>query len=81
MTENFERPGWVQKMESVLETVNEGVLSDGRKYAFKGFNRPSSILVSEVFLIENGKIRRVEMVGPSVTYHLNSVWPGGLSGN
>jgi hypothetical protein len=62
-------------------TVNEGVLSDGRKYAFKGFNRPSSILITEVFLIENGKIRRVEMIGPSVTYHLNSAWPGGLSGN
>ncbi len=62
-------------------TVNEGVLSDGRKYAFKGFNRPSSILVNEAFLIENGKIRRVEMVGPSVPYHLNSAWPGGLSGN
>lgn len=61
-------------------TVNEGVLSDGRKYAFKGFNRPSSILVSEAFLIENGKIRRVEMVGPSVTYHLTSPWAGSLSG-
>ena len=61
-------------------TVNEGVLSDGRKYAFKGFNRPSSILVTEAFLIENGKIRRVEMIGPSVTYHLNSGWPGALSG-
>ncbi len=61
-------------------TVNEGVLSDGRKYAFKGFNRPSSILVNEAFLIENGKIRRVEMIGPSSTYHLNSGWPGGLSG-
>jgi hypothetical protein len=61
-------------------TVNEGTLSDGRHYAFKGFNRPSSILVSEAFLIENGKIRRVEMVGPSVPYHLNSIWPGGLSG-
>jgi hypothetical protein len=61
-------------------TVNSGVLSDGRPYSFKGFNRPSSILVSEAFLIENGKIRRVEMVGPSVTYHLNSAWPGGLSG-
>ena len=48
-------------------TVNEGVLSDGRKYAFKGFNRPSSILVTEAFLIENGKIRRVEMIGPSAT--------------
>jgi hypothetical protein len=61
-------------------TVNEGVLSDGRKYAFKGFNRPSSILVNEAFLIESGKIRRVEMIGPSSTYHLNSGWPGGLSG-
>jgi hypothetical protein len=61
-------------------TVNSGTLSDGRKYTFKGFNRPSSILVNEAFLIENGKIRRVEMIGPSSTYHLNSAWPGGLSG-
>ena len=61
-------------------TVNEGTLSDGRKYTFKGFNRPSSILVTEAFLIENRKIRRVEMIGPSVTYHLTSPWPGGLSG-
>jgi hypothetical protein len=61
-------------------TVNEGTLSDGRKYTFKGFNRPSSILVTEAFLIENGKIRRVEMIGPSVTYHLTSAWPGSLSG-
>ena len=60
--------------------MNSGTLSDGRKYTFKGFNRPSSILVSEAFLIENGKIRRVEMIGPSSTYHLNSAWPGGLSG-
>lgn len=62
-------------------TVNSGTLSDGRKYTFRGFNRPSSILVTEAFLIENGKIRRVEMVGPSASYHLNSPWPGGLSGN
>jgi len=62
-------------------TVNEGTLSDGRPYKFNGFNRPSSILVTEAFLIENGKIRRVEMVGPSATYHLNSPWPGGRSGN
>jgi hypothetical protein len=61
-------------------TVSKGVLSDGRPYEFRGFNRPSSILVTEAFLIENGKIRRVEMVGPSVLYHLNSPWPGGLSG-
>lgn len=62
-------------------TVNSGVLSDGRKYTFKGFNRPSSILVTEAFLIEHGKIRRVEMIGPSATYHTNSAWGHGLSGN
>jgi hypothetical protein len=62
-------------------TVNKGVLSDGRPYEFRGFNRPSSILVTEAFLIENGKIRRVEMVGPSASYHLNSPWPGGRTGN
>jgi hypothetical protein len=61
-------------------TVNSGVLSTGAPYTFRGFNRPSSILVTEAFLIENGKIRRVEMVGPGVNYHLNSPW-GGLSGN
>ena len=62
-------------------TVNKGVLSDGREYTFKGFNRPSSILVTEAFLIEKGKIRRVEMIGPSVPYHMNPAWPGSLSGN
>jgi len=62
-------------------TVHKGTLSDGRPYEFKGFNRPSSILVSEAFLIENGKIRRVEMIGPSAFYHLDSPWPGGLSGD
>ena len=62
-------------------TVNKGVLSTGKAYEFKGFNRPSSILVTEAFLIENGKIRRVEMVGPSAQYHMNSAWPGSLSGN
>lgn len=61
-------------------TVNSGVLSDGRRFTFNGFNRPSSILFTEAFLIEDGKIRRVEMVGPSVPFHLNSPW-GGLSGN
>ena len=34
----------------------------------------------KAFLIEGGKIRRVEMVGPSVPFHINSPW-GGLSGN
>jgi hypothetical protein len=62
-------------------TVSKGILSDGRPYEFGFFNRPSSILVTEAFLIENGKIRRVEMIGPSVSYHLNSPWAGGLSGD
>ena len=31
-------------------TVNKGILSDGRPYEFKGFNRQSSILVTEAFL-------------------------------
>jgi hypothetical protein len=62
-------------------TVNSGVLSDGTKHSYQGFNRPSSILVTEAFLIEDGKIRRVEMIGPSATYHLQPAWPGGLSGN
>jgi hypothetical protein len=62
-------------------TVNEGILADGTKYAYRGFNRPSSILVTEAFLIEDRKIRRVEMIGPSAPYHMNSPWPGGLSGD
>jgi len=62
-------------------TVNSGVLSDGTKHSYPGFNRPSSILVSEAFLVEGGKIRRVEMVGPAATYHVTSPWPGNLSGN
>jgi hypothetical protein len=61
-------------------TVNEGVLSDGRKHRYPGFNRPGSILVTEAFLIEDGKIRRVEMIGPAAVYHMNSPW-GGLTGN
>ena len=61
-------------------TVKSGVLSDGRPYTFGFFNSPSSILVTEAFLIENRKIRRVEMIGPSAFYHLNSPW-GGISGH
>mgnify|MGYP001604041463 CR=1 FL=1 len=62
-------------------TVSKGILSDGRPYEFPGFNRPSSILVTEVFLIENGKIRRVLAVATSAFYHVNSPWPGNLSGD
>lgn len=61
-------------------TVNSGVLADGTKHSYPGFTRPSSILVTEAFLIENGRIKRVEMIGPSAPYHMNSPW-GGLSGD
>jgi len=61
-------------------TVKSGILSDGRPYTFPFFNSPSSILVTEAFLIENGKIRRVEMIGPAAFYHLSSPW-GGISGH
>jgi hypothetical protein len=61
-------------------TVNSGTLSDGRAYSYRGFNRPGSILVTEAFLIEGGKIRRVEMIGPAATYHMNSPFRS-LSGN
>jgi hypothetical protein len=42
--------------------------------------RASSIHVSEAFRIENGLIRRVEMIGTGVLYHLNSTWGPFLSG-
>jgi hypothetical protein len=62
-------------------TVNQGVLSERTRHSYPGFTRPSSILVTEAFLIAHGKIRRVEMIGPSATCHMNSPWPGGLSGD
>jgi hypothetical protein len=45
--------------------------------AFAG--RASSIEVTEAFKIENGLIRRIEMIGGSAPFHLNSLW-GGLTG-
>ena len=53
------------------------LVDEERGVVFAG--RASSIEASEAFKIENGKIRRVEMIGGSVPYHLNSPW-GGLSG-
>jgi hypothetical protein len=61
-------------------TVNSGTLSNGQPYSYPGFNRPGSILVTEAFLIDDAKIRRVEMIGPAAVYHINSPW-GGLTGN
>jgi hypothetical protein len=59
-------------------TVQTIKLTDGKEVSMKNFNRPSSLEVTEAFKIENGKIRRIEMVGSGLQYHLNSAW-GGIS--
>lgn len=61
-------------------TIHKYKLTDGREVDMSFFSRPSSIQATEAFLIENGKIRRVEMVGSSAPYHTNPPWDGGLSG-
>ena len=62
-------------------TVKSIRLPSGETVDMGGFaGRAASIDVTEAFRIENGLIRRVEMIGSSVPYHLNSAWPGGLSG-
>jgi hypothetical protein len=60
--------------------VHKYTLTDGREVDMSFFSRPSSIQVTEAFLIEDGLIRRVEMVGSSAPYHTNPPWEGGLSG-
>ena len=59
-------------------TVQTIHLTNGQDVSMKNFNRPSSLEVTEAFKIENGKIRRIEMVGSGLQYHLNSAW-GGIS--
>lgn len=67
----FDMGGTVKKIKlNTGETVDMGMFA----------GRASSIEATEAFRIENGKIRRVEMIGSSVPYHFNSAWPGGLSG-
>ena len=52
MTEDFERPDWVQQMEPVLETVNEGVLiADDRHrvvFANSGFLRMTGLRAEDL---------------------------------
>ena len=60
-------------------TVHTIKLTNGQTVSMGNiFNRPSSLEVTEAFKIENGKIRRIEMVGSGLQYHLNSAW-GGIS--
>jgi len=71
---------WTNGVFDMGGTVREIKLTSGETVDMKAFaGRASSILLAEAFKIESGKIRRVEMIGPSAPYHLNSPW-GGLSG-
>src|SRR5579863_5570122 len=60
-------------------TVRTITLTNGQTVSMGNiFNRPSSLEVTEAFKITDGKIRRIEMVGSGLQYHLNSAW-GGIS--
>lgn len=60
-------------------TVHTITLTNGQTVSMGNiFNRPSSLEVTEAFKITDGKIRRIEMVGSGLQYHLNSAW-GGIS--
>jgi len=71
---------WANAVLDLGGTVRSIKLTNGETVDMGAFaGRASSIEATEAFKIENGKIRRVEMIGGSVPYHLNSPW-GGLSG-
>ncbi len=71
---------WSNAILDLGGTVKSIRLTNGETVDMSAFaGRASSIEATEAFKIENGKIRRIEMIGPSVPYHLNSAW-GGLSG-
>ena len=59
-----------------IKLATTGEIADMSGFA----GRASSIHVTEAFRIENGMIRRVEMIGTSVPYHFNSTWGPYLSG-
>jgi len=69
---------WAYSVFDMGGNVRKIKLTNGQEVDMSAFGRPSSIEVTEAFRIENNKIRRVEMVGSSVPYHLNPAWPGGI---
>ncbi|HEX5421155.1 MAG TPA: hypothetical protein VFY39_14260 [Gammaproteobacteria bacterium] len=72
---------WAYAVFDMGGTVKTIKLANGETADMSAFaGRASSIEATEAFKIENGKIRRVEMIGSSAPYHLNPAWPGGLSG-
>ena len=71
---------WSNAVFDLGGTVRSITLTSGETVDTSAFaGRASSIEVTEAFKIENGKIRRVEMIGGTAPYHLNSPW-GGTSG-
>jgi hypothetical protein len=70
---------WANVIFDQNGTVHTIRLTNGQTVSMGNiFNRPSSLEVTEVFKITNGKIRRIEMMGSGLQYHLNSAW-GGIS--
>ncbi len=69
---------WANVIFDQNGTVHTIKLTNGQTVSMGIFNRPSSLEVTEVFKITNGKIRRIEMTGSGLQYHLNSAW-GGIS--
>jgi hypothetical protein len=69
---------WANVVFDQNGTVQHIHLTNGQDVDMKNFNRPSSLEVTEAFKITNGKIRRIEMMGSGLQYHLNSAW-GGIS--
>ena len=79
--------GEIVKAFVVLRPGNEAgdalvrELQEHAKRVTAPYKYPREIeFVAELPKTRSGKIRRVEMIGPSATYHMNSPW-GGLSGN
>ena len=70
---------WANVVFDQNGTVHTIKLTNGQTVSMGNiFNRPSSLEVTEAFKITNGKIRRIEMMGSGLQYHLNSAW-GGIS--
>jgi hypothetical protein len=67
---------WANVIFDQNGTVLNIHLTNGQDVSMKNFNRPSSLEVTEAFKITNGKIRRIEMMGSGLQYHLNSTWGG-----
>jgi hypothetical protein len=68
---------WSNAVLDLGGTVRSIKLTNGETVDMGAFaGRASSIEATEAFKIEGGKIRRVEMVGGSAPYHLNSPWGG-----